>query len=378
MWADTPPRVQIPNSPPAQVVPVHKGKRSSNRTLFLYTSGDAQMHGKYDRRRVVKIKRMQARWAMAIMLAILMAAGFVGLLPHKHADEQTGYFVWMDQPFGSGDTLWQKAKKSGYTSCFAEDAMISLSDSEDGYLIRNLADEEALCVAVRDENAAPDEYTVYRYDTEGARIALFSFRAEDVFSFLGFQGQTVYFVRYMVDEALSPYMKYYHVIKSGDGREETLVSFENRFWKRPSINADAEILYTSRQGGEEKVFYLDGSLKSKEMTSGSDPVWYDEHTFLYVRDGEIHRFNLTAFADETVMTQDCQPIRIHLNPYAGGGIYLSRDRNAVVYATEKEEKWLFFILSGYFYKCWNVTDLRTGKATVIGKLQESYDNIMTF
>ena len=318
---------------------------------------------------------MDAKKTGLLIFAILIS---VCIPLHALANAPSGCFIWMeygDSPT-TGMKIWQKGRKSDYCAANAVESFVELSGDEDGYLLTNPDDETSRYMAIRDVAVDPNTYTVLSLKEDGSRPPLFTFSAKNVFSFLGFQETGVYFARrFQLSDGI-PYR--YSIIRSDSGQETVLVSFENAHWKRPSINAKGEILYTSLSDGVQKVFYLDADLNSAEIIEGSDAVWYDDETFFYIRDNCLRRFDLTTSEDELYLTEKGQPVSVGLNPYVGDGIYLSADRSALVYAAEVEEMWLFMIHSGYYSKRWNVLNLSTGSVSVIGNMEESHDNAVAY
>ena len=73
-------------------------------------------------------------------------------------------------------------------------------------------------------------------------------------------------------------------------------------------------------------------------------------------------------------TQAGTEVPIDLACYSGDALYLTEDRQHLVYGASVEEKWLGFISTCFFHKELRAVSLQTGKEYRIGKLEEGYDN----
>ena len=303
---------------------------------------------------------------MKRMLCFFAAVWFI-LMPAV-AVEDTPCIAWMEYAVHeeTGQYIWQNIFR--YLDG-TMDEMPSLAANEEGFFISHLNNPLDLCLAVH--SVGSDFYTIFMYQ-EGTLHPLFSLHCPDAFAFLGFQNQTVYYAQQsMSDDGLR---KTFVVMEQTANTSRKMICYQSQNWYCPSINAKGEILYTVAQEPNDTI-WLHTVQGDEEITIGGFSVWYGENAFLFVRDGALWHYDLIRMTASPWKDGTGDGIAVDLNPFSGDGLYLSADGRYVVYGVSVEEKYLGFILSGYFHKAWQVLSLQTGERSRIGALPNGYDNI---
>lgn len=282
--------------------------------------------------------------------------------------------VWMRYAIHKPTELcvWQKMQT--YRDGKVEDLQ-ALGEDEDGFLLTNLDNPADVCLAVH--TVGSDDYTIQRYQ-DGNWQPLFSACCPDTVAFLAFRDQTVWYVR-QIALRYKQWHTFSIVEQTADTTQEVF-KYGSKYWYRPSIHLEEGILYTIAEEEEsiweeEESVWLHTHQGERLVTQGAFPVWYGDDGFLYVRDSTLWHYDLSTDTAAPWQTQAGAEVPIDLAYYSGDALYLTEDRQYLVYGASVEEKWLGFISTGYYSKEWRAVSLQTGKEYKIGKLEEDYDNI---
>lgn len=281
--------------------------------------------------------------------------------------------VWMRYARHKPTELWVWQKMQTYRDGKVEDLQ-ALGENEDGFLLTNLDNPADVCLAVH--TVGSDDYTIQCYQ-DGNWQPLFSAPCPDAVAFLMFQDQTVWYVRHT-----TPCYKQWHtfsIVEQTADTTQEVFKYGSKHWSRPSIHLEEGILYTIAEEEEsiweeEESVWLHTHQGERLVTQGAFPVWYGDDGFLYVRDSTLWHYDLSTDTAAPWQTQAGAELPIDLAYYSGDALYLTEDRQYLVYGASVEEKWLGFISTSFFHKELRAVSLQTGKEYRIGKLEEGYDN----
>lgn len=311
------------------------------------------------------------------MRKMILAAGllFIMLFLSGIAFAQAGEsptIVWAEYAASesTGQAVWNNVKL--YRSNRVSEIKLRLK-GEEAFVIPNLQDPSEICFATRPIGEAA--YTISSLQDD-ALTPLFSLKLRNVFAFLGFQDQSVCFVQRCPDRIDS--LHTYVVLEATLHAETELARYKSKAWRRPSINANGDMLYDRTDDQSQKIMLRLHSGEVQEVTEGSFPVWYDSHSFLYVLDDQLYQFDLAESTGGNYLTASGKAISIKLNPYSGNALYLTADKKNLIYGVSVEDKLLGFLSSGYFHKAWKVVSLHSGDEYTVGDLEESYDNVHVY
>lgn len=280
--------------------------------------------------------------------------------------------VWMEYTVSekTGKNMWQDL----YIYCNGRIKKLDLMASdEEGFLLPNILSPSEICIATKREGS--DSYSI-KVLKNGSLTLQFSQLIENVFTFLGLHGQNIYFVERELVENESCYM-YSVSIKTPDTEHE-LFRYKSKYWIRPSVNQDGQVLFCITDGIEEKILMYSHDGETKEIVGGSFPVWLDNQSFLYVLDGRLFEYDLTTLSRNERLIDSKRTKRINLSPFDCDALYLSANKEYLIYGVSVEDKLLGFISTGYFHKSWNVLSLLSGEEYTVGVFLESYDNIHVY
>lgn len=308
---------------------------------------------------------MQKKLIGGFLVFMLLLANIINSQANQYPT-----IVWAEYSISetTGQNIWNTVKQ--YSNNHVGELKLHLKN-EEVFLIPNLQDSSEICFAIREVEA--DTYAIKTLQDDSLKT-LFTLQLENVFTFLGFQGQNVYFIRRYCEESSYTYA----IFETSFNTETELVRYKSKNWNRPSINVDHDILYTIIDDHSQKIMLQLHSGEVQEITEGCFPIWYDGNSFLYILGNTLCKFDLVESISEDYLTESGVTLSIHLNPYSGNSLYLTADKKNLIYGISVEDKLFGFIASGYFHKSWNVVSLQSGNEYMVGSFEESYDNIHVY
>lgn len=308
---------------------------------------------------MMRLKQVVAWLVIALLLCSACACA---------GESQTPCVAWMEYAIHeeTGRAIWREMRcnRAGRT-----ETGLLLAENEEGFFITHSAHPADLCLAIH--SIGSDDYTIYRCQ-EGMLHPLFSVRCPDAQAFLAFRDQTVCYVRQS-----APYRKLlrtFSIVEQTAGTAREVLRYESLYGDHPSLHSSEGILYTIAHE-EDETLWLHTSQGEQPVTQGAFPVWYGEDAFLYVRDRVLWYYDLSTGTAAPWQTRAGEELPIEVNSFSGDGLYLTEDKQHLVYAVSVEDRLLGFITTGYFHKEWQVVSLQTGEGYRVGRLEESYDNV---
>lgn len=255
--------------------------------------------------------------------------------------------------------------------------LFTFPDGKEGFLVEDLEETKRILLMVwNTEKQRQDEfeYNLVEYKDEKF-IDLGVYVNTPVKAFLGYMDQCLY---YMVRNECE-WRYEYTLVKQISGESVSVLSFENTEWHRPVIHPNGDIVYTAEDESsnqKEVMLFSADTMQNEKIANGEFGFWLSTDQIGYVYRRQLYIYDRPTRESRPFLNEKGEQIDVSISIYNADKIHYVKEANCIVYGTYYDEKVLLIFSMDTRHKQWTIQSLQSGKVKNIGRIGESYENLI--